>query len=413
MDTNQYFNIENLAGQQIPPEIVEQLKVLGRVQFPLKPTTASAVSTSAQEPSDTQKDNAANISGMVNHVADMENITEQLEDMIDELTKNMKIPVEPGNTALLNAVKALGGDTEITKDIFDKALAIVDYGPLLLGPDPVGIILGNGKIDGPFSNCDEITRGLAKTWNSASPKDVNPEEPFRDATTEIAEEFEKSIEKQVLEMLLMLWWNMMWPKFVVMLVIINPIRTLIAYPFDRIITFFKDMKKRCNKARFKIKPDECLKSYGPINKALNRLACFLLCKIPPKLYKRYKPMIDPSEFMIIKNGKLVPCDCKAKDDCPPKSKPRDDFKKDGDFDQIGNLLESIDDPCVGADDYLDDVNTDQPEGLGMPSNCLKYAQTILSAVVSDALSPPDSSTSSSGSKSVSSILENQTNQLGV
>lgn len=416
MDINSLFSIDNLAGQEIPPEIAEQLRVLGRVRFPLKDTTVSAVSSSAEQPSTTELENEARISGILDHVRGMEDQAEQLEDMLDQLTKNMNIPIDPDNGALKNAAKALGGDgSNIDKDLFDKAQAIVDHAPILvaMGLDPIGTILGNGKLDGPFFNCDEITRGIAKTFNEADPDSPNPETPLKSAANDIAKTFEENKAKQVLEMLLMLWWNMLWPKFVVMLTIINPLRTIVAYPLDTVITFFKNMKKQCNKRRFEVKPQECLKNYGPLNKALNRLACLLICKIPPKLYKRYKPMVDANEFKILKNGKLVPCDCNKIDDCPPKKKPRDDFKKGGDFDEIGNLMEDLDEPCASLSDFLENVNDKQPEGLGMNPNCLDAARQVLDAVINDALTPSDpSKVGMSGSQSVSSILERQTNQLG-
>jgi len=416
MDMDKLFSIENLAGQSIPAEIAEQLKVLGRVTFPLKGTTVSAVSTAADQPSPTEIENEARISGILDHVRGMEDLTEQLEDMLDQLTKNMNIPIDPNNGPLKAAAQALGGDgSNIDKDLFDRAQAIMDHAPILvaMGYDPIGSILGNGKLDGPFFNCDEISRGIAKTFNEADPDSLNPDAPLKSAANDIAKTFEENKAKQILEMLLMLWWNMLWPKFVIMLTIVNPIRTIVAYPIDSVITFFKNMKRQCNKGRFKTKSKECLKNYGPINKALNRLACFLLCKIPPKLYKRYKPMVDPSEFQILKDGKLIPCNCNRLDDCPPKREPVDTFDKNGNFDQMGNLMENLDDPCATIEDYLENVNTKQPEGLGMNPNCLDSARQVIDAVINDALTPSDPTKAGmSGSQSISSIIELQTNQLG-
>ncbi len=418
MNLESLFDIENLAGQEIPPEIAEQLKVLGRVHFPLKDTTASAFSSSSEQPSADEVENESRIKDILDHVKNMEDLTEQLEDMLDQLTKNMNIPVDASNTALVNAIKSLGGDgSNIDKELFDKAQAIIDHAPIMIamGLDPIGVILGNGKLDGPFMNCDEITRGVAKVWNEADPDSFTPDAPLKDAASEIAKTFEENKAKQVLEMLLMLWWNMMWPKFIIMLTIVNPIRTLIAYPLDTIITFFKSMKPQCNKLAFKFKPKECLKNYGPLNKALNKLACFLLCKIPPKLYKRYKPMIDPSEFKILKNGKLVPCNCATLEKCPPsKTKDPDKFDKDKGMTEMGKLMDSIDDNCVEESDYLDGVDTKQPEGLGLNPNCLDAARQVLDAVLSDALTPRDPSKAGiSGSQSVSSILQYQNSQIGV
>jgi len=416
MDINKLFSIETLAGQSIPPEIAEQLKVLGRINFPLKNTTVSAVSSAADQPSASEISNEAKINGILNHVKDMEDLTEQLEDMLDQLTKNMNIPVDPTNGPLKAAVKSLGGDgSSIDKDLFDTAQAIIDHAPILvaMGYDPIGSILGNGKLDGPFFNCDEITRGIASVFNEADPDSLSPEAPLRNAANDIAKTFEENKAKQVLEMLLMLWWNMLWPKFVIMLSIVNPTRIVIAYPMDSLITFFKDMRPQCNKRRFEIKPKECLKNYGPINKILNKLACFLLCKIPPKLYKRYKPMVEPTEFQVLENGRLTPCDCGTISDCPPENTSGPNFDKSGDFDEMGNLMENVNDPCANVDDFLDNVDTTQPEGLGMNPNCLDAARQVLDAIINDALTPNDpTKASASGSQSISSILDLQTNQLG-
>lgn len=415
MADSPYFNIENLAGQQVPSEIVEQLRVLGRVQFPLKSTTTSAVSSSAQDPSVAQAEAAANLSGVLAHVAEMESLAEQMEDMIDQLTKDMSIPIDPDDTNLRDAVQRLGGDGDnITKDVMDTALAIVDNGPImLLNQDPVGMMLGNGKLTGPYMNCDEITRGVAKAWNTADPTAVNPDAPINDAANEISKNFEKGKNNMILESLLMLWWNMLWPKFVIMLSIVNPARVIFAMPFDTFVMFFKNMKKECGKIRFQIKPEECIKNYGPINNLINRMACFLLCKIPPKLYKRYKPMVDPSEFKYRSKGKFETCKCDQLSNCPPKVEPKTSFDKNGNFDQMSNLLESIQDPCVTEDDFTEGVDETVPEGLGMPPACLEAAQTVLNAVISDALTPSDPTKRGiTGTASVSSILERQTNQLG-
>lgn len=407
---DEFFNLENLVGQEIPPEIVDQIKVLGRVRFPLKDTTASAVSTSGQEPDDATTEDNANLSGVLDHVAEMESLTEQMEDMIDQLLKDMKIPVSDDTPALKDAVRTLGGDDVIDKDILDKALSIIDHAPyMILGQDPIlAALTGNGKLEGPYMDCDEITRGVAEAWNTADPKNETPEATLKDATTDITEQFEKNKNNMLLEILLMLWWNMIWPKFIVSLVIVNPLRVVIAYPLDGIITFFKSMVPECGKTIFRKKSKECLKNYGPINKALNRLACFLLCKVPPPLYKRYKPMVEPKEFMILKKGKLVPCDCNDIDDCPPAPDDKGDFKKDGDFSELGKLMDSLDEPCASVEDFLDGVDTSVPEGLGINPNCLKAAQIILEAVVADALTPSDpSKIGITGAVSVSAILEEQ------
>jgi hypothetical protein len=419
MNERNIFNIEELSGQQIPAEIAEQLRVLGRVQFPIKPASTSAVSASAEEPSQDQLDGETTLSGVLGHVAVMEDLVEQLEDMIDQLTKDMNIPVAPGS-AVADAVKTLGGDgSTIDRDIFDRAQAIADHAVIMtLGRDPFLDAMGvDGKLDGPYTNCDEITKQVSNLWNTADPTDPNPEAPILDASNKIAEDFEKSKNKMTIEILLMLWWNMLWPKFVVSLVIINPFRLIFAMPMDAIVCFFKDMKKTCNKARFTVKPKDCLEQYGPLNKMLNRLACRLICKIPKPLYKRYKPMIDATSIKIMKNGKLVPCDCKSLGDCPPKAPNNITASSDGKLGALADVLEGLlgepHEPCVDDSEFTRGVTQDQLKGPGMPPNCLDAARIVLDAVISDTLTPADPAKRGiTGSASISSILERQTNQLG-
>jgi hypothetical protein len=418
MDLEKYFNIQDLAGQQIPKEIVDQIKVLGRVQFPLKPTSTigSAISSSSEQTSSDELNSEVQLSGLIDHVSEMEALADQLEDMIDQLTKNMNIPVNASiSPDLSNAVKTLGGDgTSITKDIFDKALAIMDYSPIMLtGQDPIlAAMTGNGKIDGPYMNCDEITRGVAKIWNTADPKDYNPEGVLPDSSTAIKEDFEKHKKNMGIEIVLMAWWNLLWPKFIVSLVIINPLRTMYAYPMDTIITFFKNLKKQCGKGRFRRKSKECMKNYGPINLALNKLACFLICTLPPLLYKRYRPSVLPADFKIKKNGKLVPCNCSKISKCPPEDQAEIPFNEKGGLDQLSNLMENLGEPCGSSEEFSEGPTNEQPTGLGLPPNCVGAAQTILSAVVADALTPKDSSSFSTPSSSATSIREEQANTLG-
>lgn len=419
MNAKDIFNIEELSGQQIPAEIVEQLRVLGRVQFPLKPASTSAVSTSAEEPSQDQIDGDATLSGVLNHVAGMEDLVEQLEDMLDQLTKDMNIPVTPGS-AVEAAVKTLGGDgSSIDRDIFDRAQAIADHAVIMtLGRDPFLDAIGaDGKLDGPYTNCDEITKQVSNLWNTADPKNPNPEAPIADASNKIAEDFEKSKSNMIVEILLMLWWNMLWPKFIVSLSIINPFRLIFAMPFDTIVCFFKNMSKTCNLPRFTVKPKDCLEQHGPINKLLNRLACRLICKIPKPLYKRYKPMIDASSIKIMKNGKLVPCDCKTISDCPPKGPNNTSTKEDGKLGALADVLEGLlggdQEPCVNDSDFTRGVSEDKLTGPGMPPNCLDAARVVLDAVISDALTPSDPAKRGiTGAASITSILQRQTDQLG-
>jgi len=406
-DSNKkHFDINNLVGGEIPQEIADQLKVLGRVKFSLKDTTLSAVSTSGEDyvhPDEKQARNEQE--NILAHVGEMEDLVEQMEDMIDDLTKDMNIPVTPGS-ALADAVQNLGGTDNINRDVFDTALAIVDNAPALYtGPDPFLAGLGNGKLDGPFMNCSDITRAAADAWNSANPDLSNPNAPVVDASTKLAEDFEESKSNMIIEMIQMLFWNILWAKYLVDLGIINPLRMMIAYPLDGIIMFFK---KACGKRRFKAKSKDCLKKSGPINKKLNKFRCFLLCVPPKKLWdiKRYKPMVQDFN-----------CKCEGMgEECPPKSSSDKDIDKDGDISEMGAAMDQIideNDDCISTSEFLENADRTNADKFGAPPQCLSSAKLVLDAVVADAMSPknPDDA-GIGGTQSISSILQEQIDNIG-
>lgn len=386
-DNIKKVDLTDLAGQQIPSDILDQLQVLGRVQFKPGRTSASAVSEAGDE-----KDQDTQVSGVLDHVGGMADLADQIEDMIDDLTADMEIPVD--NDTLRDAVKALdpaGDGSTITKDVLDKARALLDHGALLVyGYDHVlAAITGNGTLEGDFLDCDQVTRSIAETWNTAEPRDFTPEEPIIDETSKIADEYEKNLAQIIIEILQTFFFNMLWPKYLVDLGIINPTRILVAYPTDSIICFFKSMKEQCNVGRFRLKKRDCLKVHGPINKLINKFRCFLLC-VPPKLFwslKKYKPMVDISD--------CEPCSQYGKP-CPDTTGREPDVDEDDEkLSKLGNIMDAIfnddEDQCVDIDDMIGDAKIDNATGVGVPPECLKHAGTIMNAVIADALSPSDPS----------------------
>lgn len=401
----------DFVNQSIPPEILEQLRVLGRVQFRPAPTKVSAVSSPGDKLTEDSTSVQDNLSGVLAHVAEMESLADQIEDMIDDLTKDMRIPTN-NNTTLQNAVKSLDPSSDgsaITKDVFDKALALIDHAPIMVamgGYDPVlAALTGNGKLEGKYLNCDEITRGVANTWNTAQTNTYSPEKPILDETSKIADEFEQNLGKMILEILQGFFFNMLWPKYLVEMAIINPLKLMVANPLDGIILFFKDYSKEYGPggARFKIKSDDCLKAKGPLNKALKKLRCFLLCVPPRKMWdpKKYKPMTDMSE-----------CNCDSYNKCPDKNPQDVPVDNDSKLGGMGVLMDSLfsdspNEPCLDPDDF-DATHPGSPEGIGVPPECLKNARIILEAVMADALSPADPTQAGlAGTMSVSSIIKKQ------
>lgn len=383
-----FINPQDLVGSTLPPEILSQLEILGRVKFTPKPTTASAVSTAGDVPDKDTEDIDAKVSGLLNHVDEMENLAKQIEDMIDDLTKDMSIPVE--NDTLANAVKSLdpNGNGNITKDVFDKAVAIINHAPIMIyGYDPVLTALtGNGKVEGDFLNCDQVTKSVSDLWNTADPKSYTPEQPIIDETSKIADDYEKSLGRMLIEMLQMFFFNMIWAKYLVDLAIINPTRLLVAMPLDSIICFFKSMTKQCgnNAKRFKIKSKECLEQNGPVNKLVNKIRCALLCIPPAKLWdlKKYKPMVENFN-----------CDCqKYLNPCPPESTLDGGDESKSNLGGLENIMNSIfpdNEPCFPASGLIGQADTTKPDGLGISPECLNNAKIIIEAVIADALSPSD------------------------
>lgn len=399
-------DLNDLVNKTIPQEVLEQLRVLNRVEFVRQPTRASAVSTAGTEPDDQTKQDNTDVSGVLDHVGEMENLAAQIEDMIDDLTKDMQIPVPEDNDALKTAVQSLdpaGDGSNITKDVFDKAVALIDHAPILMnGYDPVTAALtGDGSITGDFVDCDAVTRSIANTWSTKSPEEYSAEQPIGDDSAKIADEHEKNLEKIIIEILQMFFFNMLWPKYLVDLGIINPTRVLIAYPLDGVICFFKSM---CGTRRFKMKSKDCLKENGPINKALNEIRCFLLC-IPPRTLwspKKYKPIVDMPED----------CDCTKFKTCPEETTKEANIKEDDEkLGKLGNMMDALfpDDAesCTDMSDF--ETNIPNAEGVGVPPECLKHAKLIMEAVIADALTPQDpTQTGLTGTVAEGQIIRDQT-----
>jgi len=237
------IDINNLPIGEVPSDVAQAfsnfLNVEGRIKFPLKPTTTSAVSTSTEE---LVEDPNKEVDELINNVAELEDLVEQLEDMSDQLTKDMKIPVD--NKNLLKAVQRLGGENAITKEVFNTALAIVDHAPLMtFRQDPVlAALVGDGHLDGPWMDCDQVTSQVSDFFSIKDNVASLPETPVKPRNEEILDDFEGNMLDMMLHILLMLWWNMIWPKFLVDLSIINPSRMIVAIPIDGLLFFFKRIK---------------------------------------------------------------------------------------------------------------------------------------------------------------------------
>jgi len=371
------IEINDLIGKQLPPEILEQLKVLGRVEFKLKNTITSAVSNPSDREQDQvlEEDSGADtereVDRLLNEVGILEGLVEDLENNIDFLTKDMAIP--PATDTISNAAKALGSeDGYITQNVMNNALAIMDYLPLLtMGQDPeLAALIGDGSVDGEWLECSQITRSIGALFKE---KENQPKDKLQSENTKVAEDFEQKQNNMQIEILNMLFWNMLWPTFIVDLVILGPMRAVVN-PIDAMILFFKRFPFRRPKK-------EQIKKNGPLNKLLNALRNILMClPLTAKLYPRYKPPAD-----------VV---CRAKGTCPEKPGAGTDTKEDDfknpkkDKGLLGDLFPDDDVPCVSEEDIVNGYSPKLPQGLGVSPDCIKSAKVVLDAVLEDALTPP-------------------------
>ena len=371
-DKTKFKTIDQLVGQEIPPEIYEQLEIAGRVRQYLKPTITSAVSTSAQDQDPVPEALDKEIDRRIEDIAQLENTLEQLEDAADILLGDMSIP--PVNDRVKAAAIDMGSeDGTITKEVFDNAQAAVETYPLMvMGQDPaLAALVGDGTIEGDWVDCHELTQAIADTFTNPPRNAYEAEEVIKDKQADIADKHEKRLYEIFLDLLLQLFWNMLWPKFIVDATIIKPLRLAVAYPTDGIIGFFMNR-------RFRRKNKDWMNNNGPINLLLNRLRKILICKIPPPLYKKYNP--------------IVKIDCGGIDEtCPPPPSETDRSVKneEGSLKQMGEFMDDVAASyCFTPEEFLDGIDDTKPTGLGASPNCVKSATIVLEAVISDALTAP-------------------------
>lgn len=383
---NKFTNLDDYLNQEIPPDLANRLKVAGRVEQILKDTKVSAVSVAGDQPiPDAQLDEInKEIDELIDSINFMEDLVEQLEDMSDDQLKNMAIP--PATPRVAAAAKSLGSpDGTINKDVLDQALLIDQVAPMLLtGTDPVAAALtGQGIVDpnsGTFLNCNEITRALVKELEFLQNSNINnPNISLSDLNQDISAAHEDSMARMMLEIILKLIWNILWVKMVVDHAIINPARVIVANPLDSIILFFSH-----DCGRFKKPSSECREQNGPINKLLNQLRNTLICKVPPKFYKRFNPMDHD-----------VVCP-KKEFKCPESSDAGRSMENDSDTNAKGSLNkmteivnELFPDACVDSDMLLGLARCSDPSGPGLPPECYNSAIVILSAILDNSLNPPD------------------------
>lgn len=395
---SKFTNIDNFLNKEIPEELADKLRVAGRIEQILRPTRASAISSSSEEPGprpgSAEKQIDDEINDLINNVKEMEDLVEQLEDMSDDQLKDMSIPAATNRVA--KAARSLGSpDGTITKGVVDQANLIKDFEPILLtGVDPVAASLtGQGILDpdsGNFLNCNEFTRSFAKRLRFKEGDDTaNAEIPLSDMNQDIAAAHESSLGRIILDIIQKLIWNILWVKLIVDHAIVNPSRILVANPLDSVVLFFK---RDCG--RFRRPSSECRKQKGPLNKLLNKLRTILICKVPPRFYDRYDPM---------EHGVKCPA---TEPNCLDQSQGRElSVKKEKSLRQMTDVMEELGfSDCVNSS-MLSGGEKINIKGPGLPPECYENKNIVLQAVLDNSLTPPKNARKDSvGSASNSSTI---------
>lgn len=385
MEDKKYI-IADFIDKEIPQEILDQLKIVGRVKKFIKPTTTSAISTVENTPSDltgdlvTQKDIENEIDNLIDNVKDLESLVKQLEDLSDEHLKDMSIPA--ANSQISDAIKTLGGTNKvITKELFDNALSIIDFTPLATtGIDPVlAALIGDGTLDGPYIKCSNLTPDIAKQIKLKNLDIPTVETALVDQSQNQEEQHNKKLADMIKEILLKLFWQNLWAKFIVSTTIINPTRVCIANPFDSFVGFFK------SSPTFKKKDSEWLKNKGPINKLLTKVEIILLCTVPKKckVPENCRPILEN-----------INCNDADKNDCKGKidtiSEEKSGLKESKLTGMTDATNESLpEDQCIDSDSLAGGVITDSPTMFGFSPDCINAAKIIIKAVEVDAYKPAE------------------------
>lgn len=391
------MTVDNLVGEEVTPEILESLVSEGRISFPYKKTNPSAYSSSEEAP------DIPNIDTYLDSVKDNEEMVKQLEDIRDDLLKDMSIP--PASDTIANAAKQLGSpDGSITKDIFDKAETILDphvFIPNQLGQAPhIAALTGNGIIQGDFIDCNEVTKGIADNWKltgndeSGATVDELHKKSAQKSVQDTKDAHNKKLTGMFKYILKLLWWNELWPRIVNFH--LDILEKTMAKPTDTPFLIFRFFKKLT-------KPNYV--KYGPIHRIINKLKIFLLCSLPKKAWKDYSPSKDiqvffNNDFIALNDycsrmnsvsecssNDVEPKEFNSTDEGDVDGFPKDDAKdlQNKIKDKVNNAFGEGEKKCVSSN--LEGIfsEADIP-GPGLSPKCIEAAKTILDAVHDDAMS---------------------------
>ena len=402
---NNDVKLDELVGTVIDGDMLKSLITSGRISFNLKDVNRpSAVSEGA---SNANNDGQANkqtskeqeLLNMIASVKENEALVKTLEDMRDDMLRDMDI--KPVSKEIADAAKALGSTNgNITKDVFDTAETILDPDYIFMktnGFNPkLAAITGNGNVTIPKSDCSEVSRAIYDTIKIDSAnfdpnEDSNVDYDVADNIAQTNQKFADQMNKMFKALLNELFWNYIWTRMWVS--IFDLVEKLLAKPIDMPILLFKSLFTRA--PHYKLSTDNYYK-YGVIHKLLNKLKIIFLCRIPTAAWPEYAPEVN---IKIYYNQIIQPlvniCSNVIDEECANEVTQEwedmdDDKTINADaepFKAFGNIVgdkinQAFDSNC--PDTILDKLLDDLDKG-DSPHKCIEAAKKVIDAVYHDAL----------------------------
>ena len=402
-DNNNNIDISEFLGKEIDKATFDKLKIDSRIVFPDRPVTSpSAVSNGEGDFETGEPDPDKALQDLLDNIKENEEYVKTLEDMRDDLIKDMKIP--PANDTIMQAAKQLGSpDGNITKDIYDKAkiIASPDFSAITtLGFIPkLSALLGDGRIYGPSKNCNEITQEIFDDFTIAL-QDSTPEEAkaslqktIDETIADTNEQFEDKMDNMFTYIVNKLFWNHIWGR--IWSSVFDVLEKMIAKPIDVIVLILK----------WKSLTREHFYEHGPVHKLLNKFKIFMLCIVPKAAWSDYVPEKELMVYMYSKNpvlhgmqhldvicgeaAKYAECVTKVEnisdgelpegENIEREAKTTDKLKQFFNAEETGENAE-----CLSSNAHATFANLKDGKSSGVNADCMKAAQVVLEAIYNDA-----------------------------
>ena len=413
-------DLKENVGKNVTPELLGKLLNSGRLSFTHKDVKQPMdISSGTNKPKchpsvDKEKKELEDI---LDSIKENDELVKKLEDMRDDMLKDMNIP--PASNSIAKAAALInGGPTNITKDTIDKAEAIIDiWEPISKGYVSQLIpLIGDTRIRNDITKCSDITKAafdglkFAKGDLSLEELEASYGKTIADDIADTEDAFAEKMNDMFMYFINMFFWNFIWSRLWVS--IIGMLEKLIAVPIDTPIIIIRGLLFHIPKLS-----KENYYKYGPIHKALNKFKMIILCKVPHKAWSDYNP---EANIKIFWNGHMrylvdlctdagidaIDCLNKKYDYSQEKDQPKQDVNDPG-SDPLGFADEPMDDDAnkstigemfdaagTSIPDELDAcemydriVNgyTDLKSGNNVTPDCVAAAEKILKAAYRDAM----------------------------